>query len=1036
MRSSFSVFSVLLGFGVIFPVASFGEIKADFIMSRQRAGVGVAVALTSTSQLDNKDQAEFEWIIDGSILYTGQQSIIHSFARAGVYEITLVVRNQLGDEGKVSKTIEIIDNLSPETKIIADVKDVRVGEQFLAIAKSNNRDEKGKLITYWEINTTPPTTYKGKSFVHTFETAGLYEVAVFVEDSLGAVSTSKISVDVKPKNVPPRLNVEIPAEVEQGSKVTAHIKTDDPDGKVLALYWSIPGSGEMQVPVGDFDFVLPMSGAVNIKVRAEDDSGASTEIVRNVQVVNGKSEPTIQVSASKSQVKTGEGLLFQARISEKQKLSGDLSWDFGDGTVLVQNEDFAIHKYNTPGVFKVVLSISGKKGELVKGSIEVTVEDLAQVTTAPDQVVLRNHDYIEIFQTKRIYIDLDAYLSGSAVSPTGTVWNLTGSSAHKVYESDGLLMIEGDSPGTVTISATVGGVNSQVILISVLPLTSGSVVTKRGRFFGNQDVKVDHYVYEPCSVGPCPSYTLTHEFVEQSVTVNSYSGDTYIGSDYSIFVPDAVTEVLFKAKNLSSGAEWSYPKTELTFFNGRNGFLHLKDTSEALIDFKDDRFVRWDEDFSITYWALKTDSGHQPRIKISGLVNMNSSGQFGGAIFSGASSSKYVLPPRGSDFSNRWMHMGWVYESSYRRLTLYIDGEKIHSIVIPTSLSTSAETISFAATGVEGTAIDELRFWSIALNSTQMRTELFNPANISTAELLASFSFDSGINGRNMSENDSGWSYILTRGGIASAPQFKHGPIQIMDMVVEPTSRVERSEKIPFRGFGQGIAYIKFDKNVVTQSERLRLDVSSCMRDCIDEASHPNIRSRRLSPYFAVSALKSLTNSFLFKIPFDVSAVSPADIKKIKVVAARHSFFEQDFFVLEPKTVNLLEGYVTVDPTFTGIFWVAIPTDHETKVPIYSNQDLKPNAVSAFGYRLFYAYLPDSQSTYSLTGSALGNFEQASCLTAATITPAGGGTPSFPIGVANLQMGTNQCVIWHKVDTGSYKFYFSADIVMLARGTP
>jgi len=417
---------------------------------------------------------------------------------------------------------------------------------------------------------------------------------------------------------------------------------------------------------------------------------------------------------------------------------------------------------------------------------------------------------------------------------------------------------------------------------------------------------------------------------------------------------------------------------------------------------KDNRFVNWDSDFSLTYWTLKNPTGDMMGPVLQGLASVTTLDNAKGKIaVSGASGTKYLNVPVGSDFTNRWTHIGIVYKESVRTLTYYLDGESIGSVSVPSGDLALPPAVLLASSGSNGTALDEVRFWSKALSSSEMFNELFIPVDVSSSDILAAFSFDSSSDAYQESDNGSGWDYEFEDVVSSSKPQVRVVPAMLIDDTVKPSGTTTLEAKVPFGQFGSNKVSLQSVIGSFAQEKKIVIQASSCLYGCAGEDLPSGLKTKRFSPYIYVSAIADTSYYLVLQIPIDVQAMSSDELSNLAVIQISQ-FGLVEF--LEPFEKNVFGGYVKVRVSSGGVFWAGNSSTYQTSAPTFTNADLYKNG---YQRRTYFAQIDGSQSSYTVTASTPTGIDIAYSGCSGSAYPS---SPDFfPITFTNLATGWNTC---------------------------
>lgn len=1014
---------------------AFGVMKIDFTMSREIAGVGAAIDFAAVPDPNGDPIIAYQWFISDGTQFVAIPNLTYQFGKEGSYDVTLLVKSLKGDQGQVTKSVKIVNSVPPSADFYFREKEVVVGSDvtFLSQAKA----EGPSIDSYaWVIDTKPVIQGSGKIFTTKFDSVGVYTVSHIVTDVLGVQGRVDQKITVLEPNIPPRLEVDFPDEAEVGQKVIIPVRISDKDGQIISAAWKIVGFPEVNFGSKQVEVVFPSEQDYLLTVKATDDRGATTIVRGTVRARNLSKTPLIRIKPDTEKVMVGRPIRIIGQFSNNNTSFQSVRWDFGDGTSDITQKPSVKHIFNGAGQYKIKSTFVFDKQVEVSAEALVEVTERDSVNTTPTQVLLNQRNYIEIVPSQAINLDFTAFTGGSVNNTFSTVtWNSSNGNVSVSSTSTNGATLTGVSVGQSTISVTVDGVTSQTITINVLGFSGDAVITQRGRFAGNNFSNFCLYLNRLYSAGT--SYAYSESLTGISNGFGIFESNNYYGDCFSIDLPMAKNLIQISAYRQSDhGDPINYTKSNINYFYGRNGFLYIKGSSQLNIDYKDSRFVNWDNDFSITYWTLKSHSGIQAIPTIHGNFELGGTGAGGSLYVFGANGFSFLNAPSGDDFRNRWVHIGLVYTSSSRELKYYIDGESVGSVVIPTGVLTQSKSLSFGTVSSQPTAIDELRFWNKAISASEMANELFSPVSESSNDLLAVFNLDAGLDGAQDSANGSGWTYWLSNQGSSTAPQFRNTPVTLVDQVINASQRTYVETKIPFGEFGRNKVSLLSDPGSFTSNQYVYMQASSCLTGCAGEEYPTGLKSKRYSPYIYLSNIPNLYKSLTLQIPFDVQSVSVSDLKKLKVIQLDHF---SNAKILEPIETNVFEGYLKVKIISGGQFWVGISDAYQTYMPHLTNADLQPLGNSD-GDRSYYTQIPSSQTSYTVTtsSSVYGSISGVNCQPSGS---GGGYYYYFPITISNISDDINTCWISYYIYVGTNSlgqgvYVWPNDFIIIQKGAP
>lgn len=325
------------------------------------------------------DTHRFVWDFGNGQVATGAQ-VEHQYGEAGTYTVTLEVDDQKGAANSVATdTVQVFVNAAPIAR------DVSIPETLLLGAAgdfdaSDVYDSDGQVTSVeWQFSNG--MARDKRSFRHSFQEPGAYEVSLIITDDSGlpnAVTTVKRTISVvDPDNRPPVPEIGAVQEALVGAPVVFDGSGSvDPDGSILAYRWDFgDGTGADRIVT---NHVYHQPGTYRVTLEATDNSGKDNATARaefDIVIAHADNiSPRVSVGTDRAAF-VDELLEFDA--TGTVDVDGNLIsivWDFGDGA---RASGFKVpHSYREPGVYQVnvlVTDDSGRRGSIATASFTVTV---------------------------------------------------------------------------------------------------------------------------------------------------------------------------------------------------------------------------------------------------------------------------------------------------------------------------------------------------------------------------------------------------------------------------------------------------------------------------------------------------------------------------------------------------------------------------------------------------------------------------------------------------------------------------------------
>ena len=299
-------------------------------------------------------------------------------SKAGTYKLTLTVKDSKGAKAEKKVTVTVKQKVvKPEVNEapVITAKDItlNVGDKFnladLQIKATDREDGDltDKVAVEGNVNATK---------------AGVYTITITVQDSKGAVTTKKVTVTVKEKevvNTKPTIsadNVTI-TEGDSFDKSMLNIKANDAEDGDLTDKVEISGKVNAM-----------KAGTYTLTLTVKDSKGATatTKVTITVKAKEAKNEAPV-ITANDVTIKCGEKLsntMFNAKANDTE--DGDITKDLTIDTSKVNT--------NKVGTYNVYLAVKDSKGAKAEKTVKVTVKS-TNPTLKADNVTITEGDTLK-----------------------------------------------------------------------------------------------------------------------------------------------------------------------------------------------------------------------------------------------------------------------------------------------------------------------------------------------------------------------------------------------------------------------------------------------------------------------------------------------------------------------------------------------------------------------------------------------------------------------------------------------------------------
>ncbi|MTD12744.1 PKD domain-containing protein [Nakamurella sp. YIM 132087] len=224
--------------------------------------------------------ASYAWNFGDGTSGTGK-TVSHPYAAAGTYQVTLTVTDNKGATGTSTQPLQVtapVPNQAPTANFTSSVENLTVN------VESTSTDTDGTIAAVaW--NFGDGATATGAAAVHTYTSAGTYQVRITVTDDDGATGTITKPVTVTaapPANVAPTA-----AFTNTANGLTAAFNgstSTDPDGTITAYSWNF-GDGVTDLTSGaTVSHPYAAAGTYQVSLTVTDDKGATNTVTKPVTV--------------------------------------------------------------------------------------------------------------------------------------------------------------------------------------------------------------------------------------------------------------------------------------------------------------------------------------------------------------------------------------------------------------------------------------------------------------------------------------------------------------------------------------------------------------------------------------------------------------------------------------------------------------------------------------------------------------------------------------------------------------------------------
>ncbi|MEM2869014.1 MAG: PKD domain-containing protein [Thermoplasmata archaeon] len=316
-------------------------------------------------------------------------------------------------------------NKAPKASMTAEKVVLFVGDTAVFNA-SASKDPDGKIKSYiWAFGDGATLTEtKNKSATHQYTQAGVYNVTLTVKDDKGAKSKPITTVIV----VAP-LPVASVSSALTFENITFSLDTSALGDRLSEIEWNF-ADGTAAQKGASVSHQFKDNGTYDVVAKITC-SGQTASAKVSVGITNRHPVANISIS-SPAPYYSNRAIEFTGAASGD--LDGTIvnySWDFGDGKR--ENGTSVSHKYLTPGVYNIVLTVTDDDGATGSSTFNITVEK---------DLIIKNvtvETYVDPTNHTRANLQIKIENKGDAKSPGSILINVTS------YKADRSIKIDNNS---------------------------------------------------------------------------------------------------------------------------------------------------------------------------------------------------------------------------------------------------------------------------------------------------------------------------------------------------------------------------------------------------------------------------------------------------------------------------------------------------------------------------------------------------------------------------------------------------------------
>ncbi len=293
--------------------------------------------------------------------------VTHKFENAGTYIVKLSISTDSKascNSSTIRKTVYVND--SPIA--IAKNNSYAKVNEILTFNASKSYDPNGKITKYnWDFG--DGAFDEGINVFHSYKKSGKYKITLTVKDETNITNnfaTQELFVEV---NSPPKGEIELPEYDFVGNPVLIGSKTNDVDGKVESVIWSI---GELKDSTSlNFEHTFELPGKYDVMCEITDNKNAKTQLTKSIIIY---ALPQLTITANRNVCLNEKIKLIANYKIENSKIQLPIEWYMPNGKIITGKEIST--KFSTAGNNKITVMLkhpNKKSDALVKKEIEISV---------------------------------------------------------------------------------------------------------------------------------------------------------------------------------------------------------------------------------------------------------------------------------------------------------------------------------------------------------------------------------------------------------------------------------------------------------------------------------------------------------------------------------------------------------------------------------------------------------------------------------------------------------------------------------------
>ncbi|WP_256714362.1 PKD domain-containing protein [Microbacterium sp. RU33B] len=363
---------------------------------------GLSVTFTAADSTDSDGSiVSYQWVFGDGETST-DAGPTHVYAASGSYTVSLTVTDDDGATHTASTVVTVAAANNAPTALFES----SMSGLTATFDAAGSTDSDGSISSYgWSFG--DGGTSELIAPVHTYASAGSYEVTLTVTDDDGAVATVVKTITVAaPNNGPTAV---IGSSVIGLQVAFSSAGSADADGSIIGYSWSF-GDGQTSTSANP-SHTYASGGTFTVSLTVTDDDGAATSVSASVTVAPVNQVPSAVIGSLVS----GLSVAFSgAGSSDADGSIVSHAWNFGDGQT--SSEVSPSHTYDVAGSYTVTLTVTDNAGAT---GVATSVVSVGTPTTA--EIVAENAQWSYYYGVaapsanwKSLTFDATSWSSGAA----------------------------------------------------------------------------------------------------------------------------------------------------------------------------------------------------------------------------------------------------------------------------------------------------------------------------------------------------------------------------------------------------------------------------------------------------------------------------------------------------------------------------------------------------------------------------------------------------------------------------------------------